>query len=73
MSYGRLPLISRRHAARSLDLLYGGNQAAFYYQVIPEDGTPGTIMRATFYGSAAITIGFVPPMGAAVVDGGTPR
>lgn len=37
----------------------GSNQDAFYYQVMPTDGTPGAIMRATFYGGATVTIGYI--------------
>jgi hypothetical protein len=39
----------------------GENQEAFYYQVTPADGNPGRVMRATFYGSAAVSIGFLRP------------
>lgn len=39
----------------------GENQEAFYYQVMPTDGAPGVIMRATFYGGATVTIGFLRP------------
>jgi hypothetical protein len=38
----------------------GENQDAFYYQVKPPDGSPITIMCATFFGAASVTIGFYP-------------
>jgi hypothetical protein len=38
----------------------GENQDVFYYQVVPPDGTVGVIMSATFYGSAVISIGYMP-------------
>jgi hypothetical protein len=39
----------------------GENQEAFYYQVMPPGMTSSPVMRATFYGTAAVTIGFLPP------------
>jgi hypothetical protein len=39
----------------------GQNQEVFYYQVLPPDGSPGVVMRATFYGRATVTIGFLRP------------
>lgn len=52
-----------RNAAESMASLprLGDNQDAFYYQVMPSDGTPGRILLATFYGSATITCGFLDP------------
>lgn len=38
----------------------GENQDAFYYKAKPPDSRPATIMSATFYGAASITIGFYP-------------
>jgi hypothetical protein len=40
----------------------GDNQPALYYQVrvVPPDGDPGVVMRATFYGGPAVTFGFLP-------------
>jgi hypothetical protein len=38
----------------------GHNQEAFYYQVMPSGKSSSPAMRATFYGTAAVTIGFLP-------------
>jgi hypothetical protein len=38
----------------------GQNQEAFYYQVMPPGMSSSPAMRAMFYGTAAVTIGFLP-------------
>jgi hypothetical protein len=38
----------------------GHNQEAFYYQVMPPGMSSSPAMRATFYGTAAVTLGFLP-------------
>lgn len=53
-------MIEAMSAQQLVDLpQIGENKEAFYYQV--NSTGPAPLMRLTFYGSAAVTLGFLPP------------